>query len=200
MCGDNDHSENQIPDWAYRVVNSKYTMPTFGIISFVESFALPVIPDTISMLISALRPRAWIRVTIIGTIASTLGGIVGYLFGYTIFQHLVEIGIINNQTEIYYVAQKYISVAPFLTIFIAAFTPIPYKVFTILAGLFQVNIISFTLASILGRGLRYGIEDYLSAKYGRKIINKILIFTNKTGIRLLVLLILFIILCYYLFS
>ena len=194
---DKTFANSKIPGWAYRIARSKYSIPAFGVCSFLEAFFLPMIPDTVGMLLSALRTKEWVKITIVGVTTSVLGGVVGYFLGYTIFNHLVELGIIDTSTELFQSMYHYFLMSTFWTIFIAAFTPLPYKVFTIASGFFHISFPVFIIASVLGRSSRYAIENYLAAKYGETVINKIIHITNKTTKIILIAILLILFLVYY---
>ena len=128
----------------------------FGM-SFAESSFFPVPPDVLlaAILMTKERARAFYYASIT-TLGSVLGGLFGYAIGYFFFQ-TVGVWLVNTyhlETEMITV-QKLFADNAFFAIFVAAFTPIPYKVFTIAGGLFGISIPTFIIASILGRGGRF---------------------------------------------
>lgn len=134
--------------------NAKWWL--FGF-AFAESSFFPIPPDVIlvAILMTRERARAFFYATIT-TLGSVLGGLLGYAIGYFFFQTvgvwLVHTYHLEIQIEI---VRKLFTENAFFAIFVAAFTPVPYKVFTIAAGLFGVSIPTFIIASILGRGGRF---------------------------------------------
>lgn len=140
-------------------------------ISFAESSFFPIPPDIflIGMLMGKDRSR-WARYAAITTAASVAGGLFGYLIGYLFFA-LVGAKIVafyGLESAVEHARALYADNA-FFAILIAGFTPIPYKVFTIAAGLFHINLPVFIAASILGRGGRFFIVSFLMKRYGGRI-------------------------------
>ena len=143
--------------WAVRHAegkNSKWWL--FGI-SFAESSFFPIPPDVllVAILMTKERARAFYYASIT-TAGSVLGGLFGYAIGYFLFQ-TVGVWLVHTyhlDTQMVTVKKLFADNA-FFAIFVAAFTPIPYKVFTIAGGLFGISIPTFIVASILGRGGRF---------------------------------------------
>ncbi len=134
--------------------NAKWWL--FGI-SFAESSFFPIPPDVllVAILMTRGRVRAFYYASIT-TLGSVLGGLFGYAIGYFFFQ-TVGVWVVSTyglETQMITVQKHFVANA-FFAIFVAAFTPIPYKVFTIAAGLFGVSIPVFIIASVLGRGMRF---------------------------------------------
>jgi len=125
--------------------------------SFAESSFFPVPPDVllVAILMTKERARAFYYATIT-TAGSVLGGLLGYAIGYFLFQTVGVwlVDIYHLETEMITV-QKLFANNAFFAIFVAAFTPIPYKVFTIAGGLFGISVPTLIIASILGRGGRF---------------------------------------------
>lgn len=125
-------------------------------ISFIESSVFLIPPDILLIPMVLARPNRWFSYAAVTTIGSVLGGIAGYFIGFALWESIGKavvafyhvgpyVAIIKHQYELH----------AFLTIFTAAFTPIPYKVITIAAGLFQISIFTLVIASVIGRGLRF---------------------------------------------
>jgi membrane protein YqaA with SNARE-associated domain len=128
------------------------------VISFVESSFFPIPPDVLQIALSVARPRRAFFYATVSVIASVLGGIAGWWIGSTLW-HSVSGFFFEyvpgfNEANYALVEGKYREHA-FLAIFTAAFTPIPYKVFTIASGVFDVALPTLIFASILGRGGRF---------------------------------------------
>ncbi len=140
-----------------------------GALSFAESSFFPIPPDFFIFPLVMRKPERWLRIAIIVTVSSVAGGLFGYFIGFVFFEFLgkplVALYHLENQIEI--VGDLFQKNA-FLAIFTAAFTPIPYKVFTIAGGLFEINLFSFILASVLGRGGRFFMVSYASKIFGKK--------------------------------
>ncbi len=126
--------------------------------SFAESVIFPVPPDVMLAPMSlAQRNKAWFYATIT-TIASVLGGILGFLLGWFAFESLIEPWVI----ELGYQAKLDKAVSWFeqygvWVVFIAGFSPIPYKIFTITAGMMHMAFLPFVIASLISRGTRFFI-------------------------------------------
>ena len=139
-------------------------------LSFSESSFFIIPPDFLLIPILLAGAKRWIYYATITTVAAVAGAIFGYILGAffleTVGARLVEFyGIAERVTAIGTLFDDNV----FWVIFTAAFTPIPYKVFVLSAGFFKVNIFSFIIASILGRGLRYFAIAFLMKRYGEHI-------------------------------
>jgi len=141
----------------------------FGV-TFIESSFFPIPPDVLLVAMTATEPKKWIRNAAICTIGSVLGALFGYLIGWCFYESAGKI-IINAyhlQPIMDIVGAKYQQNA-FLTVFTAAFTPIPYKVITIAAGLFRISIVVLIIASIIGRAGRFFLVAGALRIFGEKI-------------------------------
>ena len=127
-----------------------------AILSFTESVIFPIPPDVMLAPMSLSQPeRAW-RFAFITTLASVLGGIAGYFLGEFAYAGFIEPLIIEYgyQAKMQH-AIDWFSQYGVWVVFLAGFSPIPYKIFTISAGFLQLAFLPFVLASIVGRGLRF---------------------------------------------
>lgn len=140
------------------------------LISFAESSFFPIPPDLILMPIVARLRSRWLYYAIIATVASVIGGMFGYLIGAVFFNVVgtLLVKAYHLEKELEYVSTLFQENA-FLAIFTAAFTPIPYKIFTIAGGLFHINFFVFVIASVLGRGMRFFAVAYLMKLFGGHI-------------------------------
>ena len=125
-------------------------------LSFAESSFFPIPPDVmLAPMVLAQRDRAW-YLAMITTIWSVLGGIFGYFIGMFLFAALAEPLIqFYDAADAFTTAQDQFKTYGVWIVFIAGFTPIPYKIFTITAGLASMSLLPFVLASIVGRGARF---------------------------------------------
>ncbi len=141
----------------------------FGI-SFIESSFFPIPPDVLLIALAMLTPTKSFRYALVCSVGSVLGGMFGYLIGYEFFELLGR-----KIIELYGVEAHYEQVRvlyqdnAFNAIAIAAFTPIPYKVFTIAAGAFEISFATLVYASILGRSGRFFLVAALFYWFGPKI-------------------------------
>ena len=159
-------------DWVLHWAETKYGLPAMAFVSFIESSFFPVPPDPLLLALSLGKPGKAIIYAIICSVASIAGGVLGYLIGWTIWESVSDFFFtyLFSHETFNYVGTRYDENA-FLAILGAAFTPIPYKVFTISAGVFKINLAIFILASAIGRSARFLIEGILIYLYGESIRN-----------------------------
>ena len=137
------------------------------VLAFMEASFFPVPPDVLLILLCLLNKNLFLFYALITTIGSVLGGILGYGIGYLGEHYILEKLFSKKKIEkVHRLFNKYEAWA----IFIAGFTPVPYKVFTIAAGVFYVNIKKFVLFSFLSRGLRFFLEAFLIFLFGDLIL------------------------------
>jgi len=126
-----------------------------GGLSFAESSFFPIPPDVMLAPMSLANPsRAW-WFALITTLTSVAGGLFGYLIGYFAFDTIEPWLRTTHYWDSYQQAVRWFGEWGFWAIFIAGFSPIPYKVFTIAAGALSMALLPFTLASLIGRGGRF---------------------------------------------
>ena len=143
-------------DWVLSWAETPYGVPALCVLSFAESSFFPIPPDVLLIALALSVPAKAFRFAAWCTVASVLGGLFGYFIGYALWTTFEPYLIprVFSQENFSYVTGQYNEYS-FLAVFIAAFTPVPYKVFTVAAGVAQLNLIGFTLASIFGRGGRF---------------------------------------------
>ena len=159
--------------------NSKYFL---GLISFVESSFFPIPPDIMIAPMAIARKNEFIKIFLIATIFSVLGGIFGYLIGAYFFEVAMSIvEFYNYENKLSDIKSALSQGDGFYTwlaiLFLAGFTPLPYKVFTIASGVISFNLLIFILISLVSRGLRFFIVSYLSSKFGNTFTN----YMNRHG-------------------
>ena len=148
--------------------NSKHFLAFF---SFIESSFFPIPPDVMVIPMVISRKNDFIKIFLITTIFSVLGGILGYFIGAFFFDIGIQImSFYGYEDKLIKLKNNLINSDGFYAwlgiLFLAGFTPLPYKVFTIASGLIGFNIIIFVLISLISRGLRFFIVSYLSYKFG----------------------------------
>ena len=142
--------------WVLSWAESKYGTLALCILAFVESSFFPVPPDVLQISLSIARPRRSFWYALLATIFSILGGILGYFIGYFLYESIGSYIINLLGYEQYFVqVGELFSENAFLAIFAAALTPIPYKVFTIASGVWNIGLPVLVAASALGRGSRF---------------------------------------------
>ncbi len=145
-------------DWVLSWADSPRSTAGLAAISFAESSFFPIPPDVLQIALSVAKPRRSFWYAGISTVASVAGGVLGWAIGIGLWQ-LLEPWFFQyvpgfSREKFEFVESLYLGNA-FLAIFAAAFTPIPYKVFTIAAGVCGVPLGTLVAASALGRGLRF---------------------------------------------
>ena len=157
-------------DWVLHWAETPYGIPALFILAFAEASFFPVPPDVLLIALAVAIPKKSFKMALYCTTASVLGAILGYAIGMFFFDavgnRIIDFYGIHEQFE--YVAQKYTDNA-FAAITIAGFTFIPFKVFTIAAGVFHVNIFVLVFASILSRGARFFLLAALIYHFGPTI-------------------------------
>lgn len=138
--------------------------------SFTESSFFPIPPDLLQMALSFINPKKSIFYAFLSTIASVLGGILGYLIGVYLMDYIgmpiINLYKLESQFELvkkmYYEKDVWI-------VFTAAFTPIPYKLITITAGAVRINFLNFIIASFIGRAMRFFLVGFAIYFLGEKV-------------------------------
>ena len=148
--------------------SSKYYL---AFISFIESSFFPIPPDVMVIPMVISKKNDFLKIFLISTIFSVLGGILGYFIGAFFFDLGMQVMTFYNYEEkLINLKSNLINSEGFYAwlgiLFLAGFTPLPYKVFTIASGLIGFNILIFILISLISRGLRFFIVSYLSYKFG----------------------------------
>ena len=148
--------------------SSKYYL---AIVSFVESSFFPIPPDVMVIPMVISKKNDFIKIFIITTIFSVLGGMLGYLIGAFFFEFGAHImSFYGYEDKLSKIKENLVNSDGFYAwlgvLFLAGFTPLPYKVFTIASGLIGFNFLIFVLISLISRGLRFFIVSYLSYKFG----------------------------------
>ncbi len=153
-----------------------------AIISFIESSFFPIPPDVMIIPMVMAKKERFVRIFINATIFSVLGGLAGYFIGYIfsdLAMYVVEIYNYENKVENLITnltkgSGIYIWLA---TLFLAGFTPLPFKVFTITSGLIGFNILIFVFICLISRGLRFFLVSFLTYKFGEYFVS----FIEKKG-------------------
>ncbi len=144
-----------------------------GGLSFAESSFFPVPPDVMLAPMSLAQPaRAW-RFALLTTVTSVLGGILGYAIGLLAFDAVAPFLQDAGYYPKYLQAKAWFAEWGFWAVFLAGFSPIPYKVFTITAGVIAMAFLPFVAASIVGRGARFFLVATLMAWGGEKMERKL---------------------------
>ena len=142
-----------------------------GVVSFIESSFFPIPPDAMIIPMVIAKKKEYLKIFLIASIFSVLGGILGYLIGYLFFDlamYVIEFYGYQNKVENLKLSMSQGNgfLAWLSILFLAGFTPLPYKAFTISSGLIAFNLPIFIIVSLISRSLRFFIVAYLSYKFG----------------------------------
>ena len=142
-----------------------------GLVSFIESSFFPIPPDAMIIPMVIAKKREYLKIFLIASIFSVFGGIFGYLIGYLFLDlaiYLIEFYGYQDKVENLKLSMSQGSgfLAWLSILFLAGFTPLPYKAFTISSGLIAFNLPIFIIVSLISRSLRFFIVAYLSYRFG----------------------------------
>jgi membrane protein YqaA with SNARE-associated domain len=153
---------SRLYDWVLGWAKHPHASRYLAALSFAESSFFPIPPDVmLAPMALARRDRAW-GFAFITTFWSVLGGALGYLIGMFLFDVLAQPLIsFYDASEAFATAQEKFKAHGVWIVFIAGFTPIPYKIFTISAGLASMAFLPFVVASLIGRGARFFLVSAL---------------------------------------
>ncbi|NQW07771.1 MAG: DedA family protein [Candidatus Pelagibacter sp.] len=162
---------NELYEKSLKLAAHKRSKIFLALMSFAESSFFPIPPDVMIVPMVIAKKNDYLKVFLIATLFSVLGGVLGYFIGLYFF----EIGM--SVVEFYGYEEKLINLKESLskgsglyiwlaTLFLAGFTPLPFKVFTITSGMIGFNLFIFFLICLISRGLRFFIVSYLSYKFG----------------------------------
>jgi len=157
-------------DWVLSWAKTPYGSWALFLLAFSESSFFPIPPDVLLIALAVAIPKKSFKYALICSFGSVLGGCFGYLIGWKfmalIGNRIVELyGLTPKVETIEILYNKYDAWA----VGIAGFTPIPYKVFTISAGVFQINFLVFIIASFVSRSARFFLVGGLIYTFGSQI-------------------------------
>lgn len=157
-------------DWVLSWADTKYGVPALAVVSFMESSFFPVPPDPLLMALSLGKPKRAFWYAAVCSVASVLGGVLGYFIGWALWELMSGFFFtyVFSPDVFIFVSERYEENA-FIAILGAALTPIPYKVFTVAAGVFQISLLTLIVASAIGRSARFFIEAGLIYYFGDSI-------------------------------
>ena len=154
-----------------------------SVVSFIESSFFPIPPDVMIIPMSLAKKDEYLKIFIIATIFSSLGGLFGYFIGSLFTDKAImlmefygyeeQVLQLKNQLD-----SKSGAYSLWLgTLFLAGFTPLPFKIFTITSGIINFNIFAFFIICLISRGLRFFVVAYFSVKFGKPFVS----FLEKKG-------------------
>ena len=146
-------------DWVLSWADTRFGVPALAAISFMESSFFPVPPDPLLMALCLGKPKKSFWFALVCSVSSILGGVLGYFIGYMLWELLSGyfFTYLFTPEAFEFVAERYQENA-FIAVLGAAITPIPYKVFTVAAGVFHISLLTLILASVIGRSARFFLE------------------------------------------
>ena len=168
------HILKKLYDWTLHLARKKHASSALFGVAFIESSFFPVPPDVLLIAMVVADKMKWIRYALICTVGSVLGALFGYFIGWGLYETVGKliVNTYNLQEVVELIGRKY-SENAFMTVFTAAFTPIPYKAITITAGLFKISLPVLITASIIGRAGRFFIVAGVLRIFGKKIADSI---------------------------
>lgn len=161
-------SIRRLYNWVLHWAHTPHGLVALFLISFAEASFFPIPPDVLLMALVLGKPQSWVLFATVCTAGSVLGAVTGYFIGWGVwalvdqffFQYVFSVEVFNA------VVQRYEDNA-LLTVFTAAFTPIPFKVITIAAGVAKISVVMLILGSLMGRAGRFFLVAGLLGKFGR---------------------------------
>jgi membrane protein YqaA with SNARE-associated domain len=164
-------------------------------LSFSESSFFPIPPDVMLAPMSMAEPRAAFRLAALTTAASVLGGLLGYLIGHFAFDLITPLVTEGGRyAKPFAAAEAWFEKWGVWAVLIAGFSPIPYKVFTISAGVLHMALIPFLIASAVGRGGRFFLVSALMAWGGERMESGLRTYVDRVGWIMVLLVVLVVIL------
>jgi membrane protein YqaA with SNARE-associated domain len=168
------HWHRRLYDWVIHFADTKHGTTALFALSFAESSFFPIPPDVLLGPLALGAPKKWLKFALACSIASVLGGILGYCIGMFLWQavgswvfaHLDVVGLTEENFEIF---QAKYDKWNYWIVFTCGFTPLPYKVCTISAGVAKINFIAFLIASTVSRTARFFIVAGLMGWKGETI-------------------------------
>ena len=159
-------------DWVVGLSERPNAVRTLFVIAFAESSFFPIPPDVLLIPLAIGAPRRALRFAALCTAGSSLGALLGYFLGLEFYEVIGQrIVAFYSAGEQYERVQALYQQWDVVAIALAGFTPIPFKIFTITAGVFKINLITFTIVVLLSRGARFFLLGGLIWRFGPSIRN-----------------------------
>jgi membrane protein YqaA with SNARE-associated domain len=153
-----------------------------ALLSLLESFILPFPPPDVMLApMSLAKPDKAMRFATITLVASVCGGLIGYLIGAFLFDVIQPLLVDWGYQSRFDTVTHWFEQWGFWAVLIAGFSPVPYKLFTISAGVLSLALLPFVVASIIGRGLRFFLVAWCLAKFGPAIETRLIQYIERIG-------------------
>ncbi|MEQ9399387.1 MAG: VTT domain-containing protein [Longimicrobiales bacterium] len=159
-------------DWVLHWAETRYGTRALAGLSVAESSFFPIPPDPLLVALCLGAPKRSLRFAAVATVASVVGGIIGYgigALGWSVVQGWFFAYVPGVDADSFAAVQSLYERYDFWAVFLAGLTPIPYKVFTLSSGVFSINFGVFVVASVLSRGLRFFVVAGLIYRFGAPI-------------------------------
>ncbi len=160
-------------DRCVELARHKFAKPLLGFVAFIESFFFPVPPDLMIVPMVVAKRDEFFKIFLIATFGSVLGGLFGYMLGvFFLDAAMIIIEFYGYEEKVFEIQEKMSTKGGFYTwlgiMFLAGFTPLPFKVFTITSGVISYNLTVFFLICLFTRGLRFFLVSYFTYIFGKK--------------------------------
>ena len=156
-------------DWILQWAEKPHAGVALFLLAMIEASVFPIPPDVLLIAMSISTPDRALFFAFLASLGSVFGGALGYMIGLVLWGALAEIFfsyVPGFTPEVFAQVQGYFEQYDYLVVFAAGFSPIPYKIFTIGAGVFEINFITFMLASVVSRSARFFLVAWLLKRYG----------------------------------
>ena len=172
----NKNIVRKLYDWVLHWAETPYGLPALFILAFAESSFFPIPPDVLLIALAVSIQKKAFKYATVAAVGSLLGGMFGYSIGYFLWYTGGEFSdfamaffnyIPGFTKEIFYNVKQMYEDNAFIVVFSAGFTPIPYKVITITAGVSEINFPMFAIASAISRSLRFFLVAGIIYKWGK---------------------------------
>ncbi len=170
-------------DKTLKLASHKSANYYLSVVSFIESSFFPIPPDVMIIPMSLAKKDEYLKIFFIATLFSSLGGLFGYFIGSLFTDKAIMLmEFYGYEEEVLQLKNQLNSKSGAYTLwlgtlFLAGFTPLPFKIFTITSGIINFNIFAFFIICLISRGLRFFIVAYFSVKFGKPFIS----FLEKKG-------------------
>ena len=160
-------------DRSVELARHKFSKPLLGFVAFIESFFFPVPPDLMIIPMVVAKREDYFKIFLIATFGSVLGGLFGYMLGVFFLEaSMVIIEFYGYEEKVFEMQNRMSTKGGFLAwlgiMFLAGFTPLPFKVFTITSGVINYNLTVFFFICLFTRGLRFFLVAYFTNIFGKK--------------------------------